>query len=208
MDVEPLKVTVTDLVGLSNSALLAQKHTVVALNGSPDCVDLVNDRKCPALDLEAEDFLANRAPDMTAATDADAASRDADPAVIDRPAHYGPKPRLLDGGGGEAVGAQDPRVHPGDTIVIKSALPVGFQPSLCTPRADLAVTSRDEIPGLRAVDHAVSETRKQIAFCDQPDLCKERRYSDMNGSNVLYFNPIYVNLANARHVAAGLRDAS
>ncbi|SNR85541.1 nucleotide sugar dehydrogenase [Puniceibacterium sediminis] len=123
-----MKVAVAGLgyVGLSNSVLLAQKHTVVAVDVTPERVDMVNDRKCPIVDHELEDLLANHALDLTATTDADAAYSDADFVIVATPTNYDPKTNFFDTSSVEAVAAQVTRVNPDATIVIKSTIPVGF----------------------------------------------------------------------------------
>ena len=48
---------------LSNAVLLAQHHKVVALDILPEKLKLINQRNSPIIDLENEDFLANRKSD-------------------------------------------------------------------------------------------------------------------------------------------------
>jgi len=50
-------------VRLSNAVLLAQHHKVVALDILPEKLKLINQRNSPIIDLENEDFLANRKSD-------------------------------------------------------------------------------------------------------------------------------------------------
>ncbi len=68
-----MKIAVAGLgyVGLSNAVLLAQNNPVTAVDVSAERVALVNDRTCPIVDAELEDFLANRSLQLTATTDPD-----------------------------------------------------------------------------------------------------------------------------------------
>lgn len=56
-------------MGLSNAVLLAQRNDVVADEISQDRVDQVNDRQCPIVDAELEDFLAHKQLRLCATTD-------------------------------------------------------------------------------------------------------------------------------------------
>ena len=60
-------------VGLSNAVLLAQNHTVVAVDVSPQRVDQLNARQSPIVDAELQAFLRERSLDLVATLDADAA---------------------------------------------------------------------------------------------------------------------------------------
>ena len=59
----------TGYVGLSNAVLLSQHNEVVALDIDESRVAMVNNRLSPIVDVELEDFLANRALNLRATTD-------------------------------------------------------------------------------------------------------------------------------------------
>ena len=74
-----MKIAVAGLgyVGLSNAVLLAQHNTVTAVDVSQARVQMVNDGKCPIVDAELEEFLAEKDLDLSATTNAGAAYGDA-----------------------------------------------------------------------------------------------------------------------------------
>ncbi len=123
-----MKIAVAGLgyVGMSNAVLLAQNHTVVAIDLSQERVDLVNARQSPIEDTEIEDFLANRTLDLTATTDAENAYTDADFVIVATPTNYDPKFNYFDTSSVEAVIAQVVALNKTATVVVKSTIPVGF----------------------------------------------------------------------------------
>lgn len=131
-----MKIAVAGLgyVGLSNAVLLAQNHTVIAVDVTAERVDMINARKSPIVDDVLEDFLAHRALDLVATKEAEAAYRDADFVIVATPTNYDPKTNFFDTSSVEAVVKQVIAVNRQATIVIKSTIPVGFVRRL---RADL-----------------------------------------------------------------------
>lgn len=123
-----MKIAVAGLgyVGLSNAVLLAQHNTVVAVDVTPERVEMVNAGKCPIVDAELEDFLANKDLDLTATTDAATAYRDADFVIVATPTNYDPKTNYFDTSSVEAVVSQVLAVNDEATIIIKSTIPVGY----------------------------------------------------------------------------------
>ena len=59
----------TGYVGLSNAMLLAQHNEVIAVDIVKAKVDLLNQKKSPIVDVEIEDFLANKAINFKATLD-------------------------------------------------------------------------------------------------------------------------------------------
>ncbi|KHL24619.1 UDP-glucose 6-dehydrogenase [Croceibacterium mercuriale] len=113
-------------VGLSNAVLLAQHNTVVAVDLVAERVDMLNDRQSPIVDPELQDFLANRALDLSATLDAAAALADADYVIVATPTDYDVATNKFNTASVEAVIALAAKTNPAATIVVKSTIPVGF----------------------------------------------------------------------------------
>ncbi len=123
-----VKIAVAGLgyVGLSNAVILAQRHQVWAVDVDHDRVELVNQRGCPLVDAELEDYLASKALDLTATTDGAAAYSGARFVVVATPTDYDPQTNHFDTSTVESVITEVRRVNPTAVIVIKSTIPVGF----------------------------------------------------------------------------------
>ncbi len=116
----------TGYVGLSNAILLAQHHTVYALDILPEKVDMINHRKSPIIDAEIEDYLAHAELDLVATTDARAAYSNADFVIISTPTNYDPAQNYFDTSSVEAVIQLVMQYAPDAIMVIKSTVPVGY----------------------------------------------------------------------------------
>ena len=68
----------TGYVGLSMATLLAQHHSVVAVDVIPEKVEKINRRESPIQDEYIEKFFAEKELDLVATLDADVAYKDAD----------------------------------------------------------------------------------------------------------------------------------
>ncbi|GAB2644127.1 nucleotide sugar dehydrogenase [Nocardioides ginkgobilobae] len=123
-----MKIAVAGLgyVGLSNAVILAQRHQVWAVDVDPARAELVNQRACPLVDAELEDYLATRTLDLTATTDAAAAYSGAKFVVIATPTDYDPETNHFDTSSVESVITEVRELNPTAVIVIKSTIPVGF----------------------------------------------------------------------------------
>ena len=123
-----MKIAVAGLgyVGLSNAVLLAQNHQVVATDISQTRVDDVNEWRSPIIDPELEDFLANKALNLSATTDPKVAYSSADFVIVATPTNYDPETNYFDTSSVESVISFVLSFNPHSTIVVKSTVPVGF----------------------------------------------------------------------------------
>lgn len=125
----------TGYVGLSLAVLLAQHHTVTAVDIVPEKVEKLNQLISPIQDEYIEKFLTEakegkRQLDLTATTDGFSAYADADFVIVAAPTNYDPKQNFFDCSAVEAVlklvldstKGRDSK----PTIVIKSTIPVGY----------------------------------------------------------------------------------
>ena len=117
-------------VGLSLATLLAQHNHVMAVDIIPEKVDMVNHRKSPIQDDYIEKYLAEKALDLTATMDAEAAYKDADFVIIATPTNYDSRKNFFDTSSVEAVIQLVMQYNPDAIMVIKSTIPVGYTKSV------------------------------------------------------------------------------
>ena len=122
----------TGYVGLSNAVLLAQHHTVTALDINETKVEMINNKQTPIEDAEIEWFLKNNDLDLTATTDKHAAYDEAEYIVISTPTDYDPKENYFDTSSVEMVIEDVLEYNNHATIIIKSTVPVGYTEELRT----------------------------------------------------------------------------
>ena len=120
----------TGYVGLSIATLLAQHHTVTAVDIIPEKVDMINNRKSPIQDDYIEKYLAEKDLDLTATLDAKTAYADADFVVIATPTNYDSVKNFFDTSAVESVIETVLSVNPNAIMVIKSTIPVGYTESV------------------------------------------------------------------------------
>lgn len=134
----------TGYVGLSNAVLLAQRHSVIAVDIDAAKIELVNRRVSPVEDPELEDYLANHALDLTATTDAAAAYAEAELVVIATPTNYDDESNYFDTSSVESVVAEVLAVNAHATVVIKSTVPVGFTARMNREHPDATIVFSPE----------------------------------------------------------------
>ena len=120
----------TGYVGLSMATLLAQHHTVTAVDVIPEKVEKINRRESPIQDEFIEKFFAEKELDLTATLDGASAYRDAEFVVIAAPTNYDSQKNFFDTHHIEDVIDLVLEVNPQATMIIKSTIPVGYCRSL------------------------------------------------------------------------------
>ena len=120
----------TGYVGLSIATLLAQHNHVTAVDIIPEKVELINNKKSPIQDEYIEKYLAEKALDLTATLDGEAAYKDADFIIIAAPTNYDSKKNFFDCSAVEAVIELVLKVNPDAMMIIKSTIPVGYTASV------------------------------------------------------------------------------
>ena len=116
-----VKITIAGIgyVGLSNAVLLAQHNEVIALDIIKEKVDMINRKKSPITDHEIEDYLVNKALNLTATTDNYEAFKDADYVIISTPTNYDPEKNYFDTRTVETVIANVLSINPNAVMIIK-----------------------------------------------------------------------------------------
>lgn len=113
-------------VGLSLAVLLAQHHTVYAVDIAEEKVEILNNRKSPIRDSYIESYLSNKDLDIVATTDARSAYESAEFVIIAVPTNYDSDRNSFDTSAVEAVVQTVLRYNPNAVMVIKSTVPIGY----------------------------------------------------------------------------------
>ena len=125
-----ISVAGTGYVGLSMATLLAQHHSVTAVDVIEEKVEKINRRVSPIQDEYIEKFFAEKKLDLVATLDGAAAYRDAEFVIIAAPTNYNPQKNFFDTHHIEDVIDLVLEVNPTATMIIKSTIPVGYCRSL------------------------------------------------------------------------------
>ena len=120
----------TGYVGLSMATLLAQHHSVTAVDVIAEKVDKINRRESPIQDEYIEKYFAEKELDLVATLDGASAYRDAEFVIIAAPTNYDPQKNFFDTHHIEDVIDLVLEVNPSATMIIKSTIPVGYCRSL------------------------------------------------------------------------------
>lgn len=123
-----MKITMagTGYVGVSNAIIFAQHDEFVGLDIVQGLVDKLNQKQSPIVDIEIEDYLANKPLNFRATTDKHDAYQNAAFVVIAMPTNYDPETNRFDTSSVEAVIQDVMAINPTAVMVIKSTVPVGY----------------------------------------------------------------------------------
>lgn len=116
----------TGYVGLSLAVLLAQHHEVLALDVIQEKVDMLNAKKSPIHDNEIQDFLDNKALNLTGSLNKELAYKNADFVIIATPTDYDAETHYFNTKSIESVISDVLAFNQNATMVIKSTIPVGY----------------------------------------------------------------------------------
>ena len=127
-----MKIVIVGLgyVGLANAVLLALQNEVIGVDISEARVKNVNDRKCPIIDPEIEDYFDNQELNLRATTDLTEAIVDANFVIISTPTDYDVDSNYFDTSSVEAVTKKVLEENSSVCLIIKSTIPVGFVNSI------------------------------------------------------------------------------
>ena len=120
----------TGYVGLSLAVLLAQHNEVIALDVVAEKVEMLNQKISPISDVEIEDYLRNKALNLTETLDKEKAFQDAEFVVIATPTDYDVETNYFNTKSIETVIQDVLNVNPKAQMVIKSTVPVGYTDSI------------------------------------------------------------------------------
>ena len=120
----------TGYVGLSMAVLLAQNNEVTAVDIIPEKIKMINNKKSPISDKEIEEYLAEKALNLTAVTDGMEAYKNADFVIISTPTNYDSDKNYFDTSSVESVIEQVLSVKSDAIMVVKSTVPVGYTESV------------------------------------------------------------------------------
>ena len=113
-------------VGLSNSLLLSQHNSVVAVDIDAKKIKMLKNNISPIIDEDVKDFLKSKSLDFNVTMDGLEAVKKSDYVIIATPTNYDSDKNFFDTSSVESVIEKVLRVNPRAVMVIKSTVPVGY----------------------------------------------------------------------------------
>jgi UDPglucose 6-dehydrogenase len=113
-------------VGMSLSALIAQKHEVIIVDIDPKKVDLINNKKSPINDKDIVQFFLSKKLNISATTNYNQLHSGADYVIIATPTNYDPINNKFDTSLVESVVDEVMVIDRDVPIIIKSTVPLGY----------------------------------------------------------------------------------
>lgn len=130
MEQQKIAVAGTGYVGLSLACLLAQHHSVTAVDVVAEKVEKINQGISPIGDKEIEEYLSSGKLDLRATLDGPSAYKEAHFVIVAAPTNYDSRKNFFDTSAVETVIRLVTEVNPDAIIVIKSTIPVGYTASI------------------------------------------------------------------------------
>ena len=123
-----MKIVVVGLgyVGLSNSILLAQKNSVIAVDIDSEKVNIINEKRSCLTDHEIDKFLENETLDLKASLPSNEMYTNADVALVSTPTNYDENTNYFNTDLVEETIKNALSINPNILIIIRSTDPVGF----------------------------------------------------------------------------------
>ena len=123
-----MKIVVVGLgyVGLSNSILLAQKNSVIAVDIDSEKVNIINEKRSCLTDHEIDKFLENETLDLKASLPSNEMYTNADVALVSTPTNYDENTNYFNTDLVEETIKNALSRNPNISIIIRSTVPVGF----------------------------------------------------------------------------------
>lgn len=138
---QKLKIAVagTGYVGLSIAVLLAQHHTVYAVDIVPEKVNMISMKKSPIRDTYIERYLTEKKLDLQATLDGVKAYSKSEYIIIATPTNYDSHKDFFDTSSVENVLKLVHTCNPNAIVVIKSTVPVGYTKNIRKQFPDLNI---------------------------------------------------------------------
>lgn len=126
-------------VGLSLSALLSQKHEVIAYDINEKKVNMINNRVSPIVDDEINNYFKTKILNLKATCNYEVAFKNSDYIIICTPTNYNEKTNSFDTSSIEDSIKKIKKINCQCTIIIKSTVPIGYTKLISSKEKNLKI---------------------------------------------------------------------